>query len=93
MAYIVLVICYVILIFCLIATIKNTNTFNCHEKIGKAIYKYKTRCIEECAWDDLHSVEYKDMEDYMTTFWRLWDWGYKRILPIDKFKIIEPYIE
>ena len=93
MAYIVLVICYVILIFCLIATIKNTNTFNCHEKIGKAIYKYKTRCIEECAWDDLHSIEYKDMEDYNKTFWRLWDWGYTRILSKDKFEIIKPYIK
>ena len=93
MKEIILVICVVSLIFCVIALAKNMNTFNCHEKIGKAIYEYKTRCIEECAWDDLHFVEYKDMEDYMTTFWRLWDWEYTRILPKDKFEIIKPYIK
>lgn len=62
-------------------------------KIGKAIYDYKIACIKECNWDDLHSVKYKDMKDYMKTFWSFWDWGYTRILPKDKFEIIKPYIK
>lgn len=93
MKEIVLVICFVCLIFCAIAIVKNMNTFNCQEKIGQAIYDYKIACIKECAWDDLHSVEYKDMKDYMKTFWCFWDWGYTRILPKDKFEIIKPYIK
>ena len=93
MKEIILVICVVSLIFCVIALAKNMNTFNCHEKIGKAIYDYKTACINVHAWDDLHSIEYKDMEDYNKSFWRLWDWGYTRILSKDKFEIIKPYIK
>lgn len=88
-----LVICFAVIIFCAIATVKNINTFNCHDAISEAIYKYKTACIEECDWDALHLVEYGDMEDYNKTFWRFWDWGYTRILPKDKFEIIEPYIK
>ena len=93
MKEIVLAICFVCLIFCAIAIVKNMNTFNCYDAIGKAIYKYKTACIEECDWDALHLVEYRDMEDYNKTFWRFWDLGYTRILPKDKFEIIKPYIE
>lgn len=88
----ILVICFAGLIFCGIAIVKNVNTFRCHCKIDKAIYEYKDKCIGECDWTALHSVEYNDAEDYMTTFWRFWDWGYARILPKDKFEIIKPYI-
>ena len=88
-----LVICFAVIIFCEIAIVKNINAFNCHDAISEAIYKYKTACIEEGDWDALHLVEYRDMEDYNKTFWRFWDWGYTRILPKDKFEIIEPYIK
>ena len=88
-----LVICFAVIIFCAIATVKNINTFNCHDAISEAIYKYKIACIEGCDWDALHLVEYIDMEDYDKTFLRFWDWGYTRILPQDKFKIIKPYIK
>lgn len=40
-----------------------------------------------------NDVDYDDMENYVVTLWRLWDWGYTRILPKDKFEIIKPYIE
>ena len=90
---IILTACIVTLIFCVIAIAKNINTFNCHDKIGKAIKKYKIVCIQNHDWEALHFVEYKDMEYYMKTLWRLWDWGYTRILPKDKFEIIKPYIK
>lgn len=38
-------------------------------------------------------VDYKDMESYGKTILRFWDWSYKRILPKDKFAIIEPYLK
>lgn len=93
MKEIILAICVVSLIFCVVALAKNMNTFRCHETINKAIYDYKIACINVRAWGDLHSVEYKDMEDYNKTFWRLWDWGYTRIFPKDKLEIIKPYIK
>lgn len=93
MEKIILVICIVALLFCVIAIVKNMNTFYCHNEIGKAIYKYKIACIKGCNWDALHLVEYIDMEDYDKTFLRFWDWGYTRILPQDKFEIIKPHIK
>lgn len=61
-----------------------------HIRIMDAIHKYRM---------DMHrrniepEVEYDDMEPIQVSNKRFWDWGYKRILPPDKFKIIEKYIE
>ena len=85
--------CMVVFILCGIPIAKNINTYNNHDKIDKAIYKYKLICIRNHDWDALHHVEYRDVEDYMKTFWRFWDWGYTRIIPKDKFEIIKPYIK
>lgn len=93
MKELILVICFIVFILCEIAIVKNINTYNNHDKIGEAIYKYKLICIQNHDWDALHRVEYKDVEDYMKTFWRFWDWGYTRILPKDKFEIIKLYIK
>lgn len=93
MEEIILIVCVMCSIFFGIAMAKNLNTFNCHDKIDQAIYEYKLTCIRNHDWGALHCVEYKDEEHYMKTFWRLWDWGYTRILPKDKFEIIKPYIK
>ena len=90
---IIFLICIILAIFCLIGIIKNFVTYDCHLKIGDAIYRYKIDCIRNHRWADLHFIAYKDMELYEKTFWRLWDWGYTRILPKDKFEIIKPYIK
>lgn len=37
-------------------------------------------------------VGYMDMESYLRTIIRFWDWGYTRILPPDKFEKIRPYL-
>lgn len=42
--------------------------------------------------DDVE-VDFDDLEDIDRTIWRLWDWGYGRILPKEKLKIIKPYIK
>jgi hypothetical protein len=39
-----------------------------------------------------YEVGYDDMRDYDSTVMRIFDWGYKNILPEDKFEIIKPYI-
>jgi hypothetical protein len=48
-------------------------------------------CIENHNYSYL--VDYNDEESYEKTLFRLWDWGYTRILPKDKFEIIKPYID
>lgn len=37
-------------------------------------------------------VDYEDMELFEATLFRLWDFGYKNILPLEKFELIEPFI-
>jgi hypothetical protein len=37
-------------------------------------------------------VNYDDMESYDETLFRLFDFGYKNILPKEKYDIIKPYI-
>ena len=87
-AFVVLLMC--VQAFLILLMFKNCNTLNNTKKIINAIYKYHIECV-------LHKIEpivdYKDMESYEVTLFRIWDWGYKRILPKDKFEIIEPYIE
>lgn len=88
-----LIVCVLFLILCVVIMMKNLNTYNCHNKIGHAIHEYKFACIQNHDWVALHFVEYRDMESYEKTLFRLWDWGYTRILPEDKFEIIKPYIK
>lgn len=33
------------------------------------------------------------MESFVRTLFRLWDWGYTRILPEEYFELIKPYFE
>lgn len=90
---IILIVCYAVLIFLIVALFKNSITLRNQEKVLHAIKEYRIECIKNHQYDDMDCVKYGDMETYMTTFWRLWDWGYTRILPKDKFEIIKPYIK
>ena len=76
----------------LIAARKNNNAFDNCVIIIKAIYRYKNDLIENGNLDD-SAVDYTDMRSYESVFLRIWDWGYKNILPKDKFEIIKPYIK
>ena len=82
---IVLVLC---LIGCAIALLKNECTAYMRMKIFNAIVSYQLN-------RDFFGliVSLNDMEDYDSTFYRWWDWGYTRILPPEKFEIIKPWIK
>ena len=93
MKYILLVIVIIYVIALVVFKIfdyKNENVYENRTKINHVIYDYKVDCILN---ERQELVDYKDMEDYMKTFWRFWDWGYTRILPKDKFDIIKSYIK
>lgn len=88
--FVLLIIDVLAMIICKILDLKNENTYKNITKINYAIYRYQIDCIT----NNVESIiDYSDMEDYDKTFWRLWDWGYTRILPKDKFEIIQPYIK
>lgn len=92
---IMIIILAVILLICALLFVKNEVTLNHHISISCAIHEYHRDLINEDNYDlyDNNPVEYKDMESYFKTFRRFWDWGYKRILPREKYEIIKPYLE
>lgn len=79
-------------VFTIYYLIKNDVTCNHHIRIVEAIAAYKKHCILYGSSGSEDLVNYDDMEDYDKTLWRLWDWGYKRILPKEKYELIKEYI-
>ncbi len=79
------------MIFCLLMIIKTEVTYKNRLILIDAIYKYRISLINQHIYEP--GVDYKDKESFDKTLFRLWDWGYKRILPKEKFEIIEPFIE
>lgn len=81
--------CVNIIIFCVFLLIKNENTFRNYRIISDAILLYKA---DQTIHDKECLVHYSDMVNYGTMLYSIFDWGYKHILPDEKFEIIEPYI-
>ena len=88
---IVIIIYALILIVFILAIIKNENTFKQHMVVANAIHRFRLDHIKR-DWLASLSVDFEDMEEYDSTFWRLWDWGYKNILPKEKYELIKDYI-
>jgi hypothetical protein len=86
-----------VIIIGLILVFKSYNALRNHRIICDAIAIYRRNAIAKHDWinGDIVSfdINYYDTEDIFDTIFRLWDWSYKRILPADKFAIIEPYIK
>ena len=74
-----------------IMLIKNEITYRNHIIISRSILKYKLDMLHNDKSSD--DVDWADEEDYGQTLFRLWDWGYTRILPPEKYEIVKPYIE
>lgn len=88
-------VCLAAVLFCVLLLAKSENTFRQHVLITTAVRDYHLDLIVRGVYDTLTDsmVDYDDMESYDHTLWRLWDWGYKRILPRDKYIYIKPYID
>ena len=84
-------ICAIALVGFLYLGFKNENVYKNHVIITRAIFAYKMYCLKE-DYKAQYDVNYEDMERYSRTLLRFWDWGYKHILPKDKFEIIKPFI-
>lgn len=89
-----LVIFSILCLSCIYFLIKNERTYYLRKKIINAIYDYG---VYKRNFDGFirgtADVTIEDMEDYDKTLYRFWDWGYGRILPAEKLKLIEPFIE
>ena len=78
------------LFICCYFLLKNKVTIKNHFIIINAIGRYLDYCID----NDIEPLVYfYDMEFYDKTLYRWCDWGYIRILPYDKYEVIEPFID
>lgn len=93
MENIVTSICFTIIGVCVILMVKNSVTFSMHNKITDAIFRYKIWHIDHGDMEAHSLVDFWDVESYEATLFRIWDWGYKRILPPEKFELIKPFIK
>jgi hypothetical protein len=59
--------------------------------VHEAIYAYIRDMTKRGEFN--YEVNYYDMETFHKTVYRLFDFGYKNILPEEKYEIIEPYIK
>lgn len=87
----VLIILLVMLAVGIFLVTKNENTYQKQMIVSYAIYLYAIDMIHRGIFES--EVDWDDIESYMATLFRLWDWGYTRLLPPEKYEIIKPYIE
>ena len=88
----VLIIFWIIFGLCMVyAHVKSDNTYKQHHRILEAIFNHNIAAINNREFNLI--IDYNHIEPYDTTFLRLWDWGYKRIVPPDVLEKIEPYIK
>ena len=80
------------LMLCFLMTGKNLKTYSNRRKVISAIGNYHVHLIDNNSLSD-SQVEYKDIESYYKTLFRIWDWGCTRILPKEKFEIIKPFMK
>ena len=80
----------ILMALCIVKLIKNEVIYRQRKKILKAIKEYENMCYKH---GEISNVDCENIENYDSTLFRIWDWGYTRILPKDKFEIIKPYIK
>ena len=85
----ILALSFLLIVYSIVMMVKSEVTFRQNVKIINGIYNYVLKCI-----DNLQEplVYYSDMRSFDKSLYSLFDWGYKNILPKDKFEIIEPFI-
>lgn len=77
----------VIIVLMAVLTVKNFNALEQRSVIINAIFGHDigVKVYEQIGFDI--------MEPYEKTLFRIWDWGYTRIVPPEVFEKIKPYIE
>ena len=78
-----------ILFICIFLVVKNIRTYFVRSKVAMAICQYRIDNVFSVS----HWINTDRMEDYNKTLFRLWDWGYKRIVPKEIYNRIKDYIK
>lgn len=78
-----------LMLFDIFCDAKNENAHKNIMIILNAIYEYyQNEHKNVCEPRDM----FQSMKSHRDVFNCFWDWGYKNILPPEKFKLVEPYI-
>ena len=72
--------------------VKTENALINHIIIIYSISEYQKNRLMAKDIEHINDVKFKDMEDFKETIYRLSDWGYKRILPKEKYDLVKPFI-
>lgn len=83
----------IILVLLGLFILKNENACKNRCIIVNAIFEHHICALNSFDMLRHFEVEYNDVEPYGKTLFRLYDWGYTRILPKEKYEIIKPYIK
>lgn len=83
----------IILVLLGLFILKNENACKNRCIIVDAIFEHHIYALNSFDMLRHFEVDYNDAEPYDKTLFRLYDWGYTRILPKEKYEIIKPYIK
>ena len=79
-----------LIVFNVMLLFKNSNCYDNCMRIINAIAEY---CVEDSIPLEECLNMYNRIESYESTLFRLWDWGYTRIVDKETFDLIKPYIK
>ena len=88
------IVCTIAMLFCAFMLVKVNNAGKNQKYIANAIFRYNVDLIHRnfVNYLDGGQISYTTMESFGRTLWRLWDWGYTRIVDKETFEKIKPYI-
>lgn len=93
----IILVYFISVLFCCFLMIRAKVSEINHLKILDAIFKYQKHFLTPGVFlkdiPDDQRVEFDDMESFEATMWRFWDFGCTRILPKEKYKLVESFIE
>lgn len=88
------IVCALVILFWAFMLAKVNNAGKNHKYIADAIFRYNIDLIHRnfVNYLDGGHISYTTMESFDRTLWRLWGWGYTRIVDKETFEKIKPYI-
>lgn len=84
------IICTAIIALAVLFLVKNVVTLHQFTKINNAIFCYNTNLSTSSYWQN--RIDYGCTKPYVVVLLKFWDWGYKHILPKDKYELVKNYI-
>lgn len=88
----IMTICWTLLVLSTFIYIRAEIAYRNQRIIADAVYHYSLDMIDKDMFMQ-REVCFDDIESFERTMFRLWDFGYTRLLSPEKFEIIRPYIK